>query len=157
MFSPRSMKNFSKDLFNRRNLRNAENTDDFDYNCAGFALGTFSWYCPSYSDDTWGLFYDWSMEYMTKLTEECVDIMLEDFSDLRVVQDMTQVQANEYAIAFRLSSDGDFHYVRQLYKDLWLHKPGVTSIQAMREYDVFNSDWNERYNGPIVLFAKKRL
>lgn len=35
------------DPFNKRGLRNIRNTDKADYNCGGYALGTFSWYLPS--------------------------------------------------------------------------------------------------------------
>ena len=31
---------------NSNHLRNINNTDKFDYNCGGYALGTFSWYTP---------------------------------------------------------------------------------------------------------------
>ena len=43
MFSPDSQELFP-DLFNRNGERNAFNTDQWYYNCGGYALGTFSWY-----------------------------------------------------------------------------------------------------------------
>lgn len=154
MFSSRSMKNFHKDLFNRHNLRNASNTDQFEYNCAGFALGTFSWYCPSHTGDVWG-WRDWDMDYMEELTKECVEIMLNDFADLRVIADMNELGVGEYAIAFRVSSDGDFHYIRQMFYGTWKHKTGCGNIYEMNQEEVFTAEWCGRYDGPIVLFAKK--
>lgn len=35
------------DPLNMRGSRNIRNTDKADYNCGGYALGTFSWYLPS--------------------------------------------------------------------------------------------------------------
>lgn len=157
MFSNRSMKNFRADPFNLRNARNASNTSRFDYNCAGFALDTYSWYCPSHTEYAWGWLEEWSIEYMELLTKQCVQIMLYDFADLRIIEDVSQVRADEYAIAFRVSSDGDFHYMKQIRKALWRHKCGAGTIQMIHQNKVFTTDWCDgRYNGPLVLFAKKR-
>lgn len=35
-----------EDEFNLSNKRNVRNTPRRTYNCGGFALGCFSWYCP---------------------------------------------------------------------------------------------------------------
>ena len=34
------------DFFNIKRTRNEENTDIEYYNCGGYALETYSWYCP---------------------------------------------------------------------------------------------------------------
>lgn len=155
MFSPRSMENFYKDLFNHNNARNAENTDQFDYNCAGFALGTFSWYLPTRTNGMWGSWFE-NDEEIAKLTQECVQVMLEDFADLRVIADMSELGIGEYAIAFRLSADGDFHYIKQVFYGDWKHKTGIGNIYEISQEEVFTTEWcGGRYNGPIVLFAKK--
>ena len=156
MFSSRSMEHFKKDLFNRFRERNADNTSHWDYNCGGYALGTYSWYLPSYDDECWGIFQNYSEERVAEITEEAVEVMLRDFTDLRLITDLRQVQWNEYAIAFRVSSDGDFHYCKQESKKRWTHKRGNTQICRISEKYIFGSVWYGRYNGPIILFAKKR-
>jgi len=155
MFSWRSVRDFSEDLFNTNNLRNEDNTYMSDYNCGGYALGTFSWYCPSEDEDAWGMFEHRSQEEMEVLTAECVAVMLDDFKDLRLIESMDDLRKGEYAIAFRVSSDGDFHYVKQFYGKWWRHKRGSGQIFRMSEADVFNTIWCGRYDGPLVLFAKK--
>lgn len=36
----------SEDKFNSFRTRNQKNTLDGDYNCGGYALGTFNWFLP---------------------------------------------------------------------------------------------------------------
>lgn len=154
MFSGASRRRFGYDLFNHQKTRNATNTDQYDYNCAGFALGTFSWYCPSYDEDTWGYFEEWSWEFMQEVTQLAVNKMLRDFANLRLIHSMREIRPDEYAVAFRVSSDGDFHYVRQIEGDVWQHKPGGGYIRFMEETEVFSEGWcNDRYDGPLILFA----
>ena len=154
MFSRASHKYYGKDLFNTQKVRNAANTEDWEYNCAGFALGTFSWYCPSYDEDAWGWFEDWSWGFMEEVTQMAVNKMLRDFANLRLIRSMREVRPYEYAVAFRVSSDGDFHYVRQIEGNVWQHKPGGGHIRFMEETEVFSDGWcNDRYDGPLVLFA----
>lgn len=153
MFSRASEKSFKKDLFNKRRERNADNTDLHDYNCAGFALSTFSWYCPSYDEDAWGFLEDWSWATMKQVTQMAVNKMLNDFENLRLIHQMHELLENEYAVAFRVSSDGDFHYIRQINGEHWEHKCGGSFIRAISEAEVFTTNWCDRYDGPIILFA----
>lgn len=158
MFSNLSMENFASDLFNLNRNRNEKNTSQWDYNCGGYALGTFSWYLPNDEDDRdkfWG-WQDHSYEEMEAITLTCVEWMLNDFNDLRIIQQLNEVRHDEYAIAFRVSSDGDFHYIRQDKFRTWTHKCGSSHIRTITRWEVFHTEWNDRYNGPIVLFAKKR-
>ena len=155
MFSERSKDKFGADLYNLNRTRNPLNTSHWDYNCGGYALGTISWYLPS-RDFVWGFWEEWTDETIQELIKEAVRVMLEDFADLRVIQRLGEVRHDEYAIAFRISSDGDFHYIRQGKARTWTHKCGGGSIRTMTRWEVFNTDWNNRYDGPIVLFAKKR-
>lgn len=39
------------DPFNFLRNRNVRNTEKITYNCGGYALGTFSWYCPHRRED----------------------------------------------------------------------------------------------------------
>lgn len=144
------------DPFNHKGYRNGKNTSTFGYNCGGFALGTYSWYCPSYNDYCWGDELDeWEM---ADLLEECVNKMLEDFPDLRVIEDLCEVENDEYVILFRLSSDGDFHYVVQGTGRLWWHKPGNQKVRSIpRDYalDEYTA-WGGRYDSETIILAKKK-
>lgn len=159
MFSSRSQRLFGDDLFNSNRERNADNTDELDYNCGGYALGTFSWYLPSHL--TYSHWENWfgdeiDEDDLEAITDLAVEAMLEDFADLRLIDRLDEVRHDEYAIAFRVSSDGDFHYIKQGRSRFWTHKCGASRIFTMTRWEVFNTEWCHRYDGPIVLFAKKR-
>ncbi len=157
MFSPASYDHYGHDLYNRNGLRNVRNTVRHTYNCGGYALGTFSWYLP-YESDRYGFVWGnhLTAKRMSEITDKCVEFMLHDFADLRVIESVADLQKGEYAIAFRLSSDGDFHYIKRNRMGLWTHKRGASSnIWVMPKDMVLNSVWCNRYNGKIVLLAKK--
>lgn len=154
MFSDRSVVRFGEDLFNLSNHRNIKNTPKSWYNCAGYALGTFSWYLPSDNDDLWGDFVE-KADY-AKITAIAVEKMLKDFPTLRVIQSENETKKDEYCIAFRISSDGDFHYAKKGKNNIWYHKQGAWSwIDTMTAKQLYSKKWGCRYDGPLVLFAKK--
>ena len=77
-----------EDFFNWRGLRNEDNTDRWDYNCAGFALGTFSWYEPEFFNDEGCYLCDDLAEegfsigdIQSTLCNGCVDSILKDFGE----------------------------------------------------------------------------
>lgn len=155
--------NYSKllnnsDLFNFQHKRNISNTERHLYNCAGYALGTFSWYCPNEEDwEYWGSLDDWDDMTMLMKTSETVQFMLKDFAGrLRLIGSVEEVNDNEYAIAYRLSRDGDFHFMKKMANG-WHHKRGNTDrIYVESEDYVLREIWCDRYNGPIVLMAMRR-
>ena len=139
------------DEFNHNRNRNVKNTPKGSYNCGGFALGTFSWYMPQYN--TWA-------ECETEAnyrTYHCIRTMLEEFSDLRIIPHISCLAPDEYAIAFRISSDGDFHYLKRGRNGIWYSKLGSQEkITKHTDEYVFEEHWCDgRYGGPLVLFAKK--
>lgn len=151
---------FSTDFdnnFNRRKLRNLNNTERQLFNCAGYALGTFSWYCPHENRE--GNYYSYAYddrETAWRKTMQAVIQMLQDFNNLRVIQEVSELKKGEYAIAFRIAADGDFHYVRRTRFGLWYHKKGATKkIWRMPKSEVFSDCWCSRYRGPMILFAMK--
>ena len=148
----------NSDLFNFQHKRNISNTEKHLYNCAGYALETFSWYCPNEEDwEYWGHDEDLSDAEMFAKTFETVKFMLKDFKGrLRLIGSVDEVQENEYAIAYRISSDDDFHFMKKM-KNGWHHKRGRTDrIYVESEDYVLNEIWCDRYNGPIVLMAMRR-
>lgn len=101
------------------NLSNKRNTPRRTYNCGGFALGCFSWYCPR--EDFFQYAFNDYAEALAK-TLYSMKCMLADFADLRVISSLDEVEENEYPILFRHSSDGDFHYVKRGQNGVWYHK-----------------------------------
>ncbi len=144
---------YNDDLFNLNHNRTIKNTPRSMFNCGGYALNTFSWYQPGEDCNMW---YYYDSSNMEDYTDYCIDVMLEDFDDLRVINDLSEIRSNEYAIAFRLSSNGDFHYIKRDKTHHWRHKRGCcATIMTMTEYEVLNTFWCGIYDGPLVLFAKK--
>jgi hypothetical protein len=141
---------------NSDGARKNRNTDAMYFNCGGFALGTYTWYLPitqwAYDNE---LFDRWeNLRY-------CIGVMLAEFKGrLRKIEELSELRENEYAIAFRLSSDGDFHYRKRVKDNLWAEKNGYDVGIRLHEGDdeVLNDCemWNGRYDGEIVLFAMKR-
>lgn len=139
--------------------RTVRSTPKRAYNCAGYALECFSWYCPKADDDCpMGYFNFNDEDEAIEKTEAAVQVMLEDFPTLRRVANLADVRSNEYAIMFRLSSDGDFHYLKRDSVGHWRHKMGNSQhIDTIKVADIFRpwGFWG-RYDGPIVIFAKQR-
>lgn len=162
-----------KDPYNSRNERNQYNTSIDDYNCAGFALRTYSWYCPNHfplRDMFEMLFEEGCVDFGTatdRVTDVLVNTMLKDFSGrLRVVQRVEEVRANEELIAFRVAAnydeidydpdyaDYDFHY--RVFRDQrWQEKNGDSDIHSCESplgHEYWDAGWII-YNGPMVLLA----
>lgn len=141
--------------FNIGNVRNINNTRKRSYNCAGYALGTYSWYCPRHNASS-------SRAYSFKRSSTdkrhlaiSVKTMLADFPDMRVITSISELMPDEYAIAFRHSSDGDFHFAKRGRNGVWYNKAGGSHWIGILRKEYLNGIWNGRYNGEIVLFAKK--
>ncbi len=159
VYGPRYMGGvIPNDSLNLQNYRNVRNTPKSAYNCAGYALETFSWYQPDPENcDPWG--WRFTSKEMKEVTEECIEQMLKDFPDLRVISNLSDLAPTERAIAFRVSSDGDFHYMKLARNGQWYHKMGNSPIiDRCSTNEVLNPNkkWICRYDGPIVLFAKTR-
>lgn len=145
MFNSYSEKEYGEDCFNHKHERNIRNTDKFSYNCAGYALETFSWYIPLTSGKNKSYYYN-----------TMIQAMLKDFPDLRIIKKISDLQFDEYAIAFR-TSDYDLHFIKRARNGHWFHKMGWESkIRTMKEKEVFGKEWMDgNYNSEITLFAKK--
>lgn len=141
----------TNDPFNLNNTRNALNTETRDYNCAGFALGTFSWYCPDEEEhnERWTL-----RRRIRKYRANAIQKMLDEFPNLRLIKKVDECANNEYVIAFRLA-DNDFHYIKRGLDNVWYHKRGICSIERISQEEVFGKTWYDRYKGKITLFAMR--
>lgn len=146
------------DPHNTRHYRNIGNISRRQFNCAGYALGCFSWYCPhTEEDDMWSdKIYAYRTRDLEARTRARVQQILCDFPDLREISNPDETAEDEFAIAFRLSTDGDFHFIWRDNRNHWWQKMGALSeLYQIRKSEVFSSLWGIRYNGPIVFFARK--
>ena len=119
----------NKDALNRQGHRNTANTDIDDYNCAGYALSTYSWYCPY---DKW-----WARRFETKIKclkgykkifmHHAIETMLKDFPTLRRIHLPDEATPNERVIALRLA-DHDFHFMYRGLNKVWYQKMGGTEL-----------------------------
>lgn len=137
------------DPFNETGKRSTKNVDKYDYNCGGYALGTFNWwgfYCLRFSGE--------------RNLEDCVEELLEVFPDkLRIITSPKECKSNEYVIAFRMS-DVDFHFLKLSKNGRWYHKRGAfPKIEIFPKKDLFNKIWKNGsyyYDSEIVFFAMRR-
>lgn len=150
-----------RDARNEQGLRNEENTWIGHYNCGGYALRTFSWYCPCEDKENDGNYFIANNEEELELiTQKCIKKMLKDFSGLRVIGNLKELEKNEYAIAFRIGGEyDDFHYCVRKTNGHWYQKCGACPIEKVSKNYVFNEIWQDpfrinRYIGRVVLLAK---
>lgn len=129
---------------NSKRGRNIRNSNRDHYNCAGYALDCFSWYCP----------FD---DLETDL-EKNVQKILKDFPNTRVISSEKDLLPNEHMIAFRLSSE-DFHFMKRARNGVWYQKIGrCNPIFTVPKDVVYGKIWNPHrldggYRGEIVFFA----
>lgn len=152
------------EFFNKNHKRNVNNTYLLSYNCGGYALNTFSWYCP-HANSIGRQYRSATKQDMLDITDNAVEFMLKEFNDLRVITDLKELQPNEYAIAFRIGGvrgENDFHFMKRGKNGKWYHKPGGLAIQFIKKEKVFADKWVSTtwagtctYRGKLVLFAKK--
>lgn len=161
------------DGLNIENRRNIKNTNKRTYNCGGYALGTYSWYCP-YRDeleDYFTLFDDMYSEIededrdmiYDRITRIAVRTMLEDFAHrhIRVISEVTDRKENETVVAFRHDLT-DFHYLKMGANGVWYSKMGgsnyITTYKAEEVLDN-SSGWDmghHLYDSKIILLALER-
>ena len=134
------------DPFNIAKERNTMNTDREEYNCGGYALGCYSWYCP--------------FGYQVTDFEENVNQILKDFSNVRRIENSQDLLPDEYMVAFRLSPS-DFHFMKRAKNGTWREKRGSQSeIRIVPKSVVFGEVWSPHrfdngYRGEIAFFAVK--
>ena len=134
------------DPFNIAKERNTKNTNREEYNCGGYALGCYSWYCP--------------FAHQVRDFEKNVNQILKDFPNVRLINNTQDLMPNEYMIAFRLSQD-DFHFMKRSKNGVWREKRGSQfEIRVVPKSIVFGEVWSPHrydngYRGEIAFFAVK--
>lgn len=152
---------FEEDLLNENGSRNEKNTKKDLYNCGGYALGIFNWYCPHDEDDIDNFFGPFPRADMTveEKLEFTLNYMLSEFKDLRVIKGIEELEQDEYAIAYKIGYH-DFHFAKRLDDGTWLHKPGGLGIRKMEKEELMSDVWvsgSTQYDSRTVFLAKKKL
>lgn len=140
----------------KTNLQKAieRNGDYWEYNCGGFALGTFNWFLPhsfmSYRSylRTIGGYEE------TKVLAATIPEILKVSDTIRRIDSMDELKQDEYAIAYRVCSD-DFHF-RLCYNGEWYEKMGDGNIHKISAHTIFTDCWFGGYDSAVVLFAEKK-
>lgn len=121
-----------------------------DYNCGGYALGAFNWV----NIDSLLFFYSTKEELIAKATKEAVKELLQRFDYIRVVDKKAEITKEEFLIYFRISHDGDFHFLKEKHNGKIYHKMGSLPVCKFHG-NPYEKRWSNvnNYCGPIVLFA----
>lgn len=151
---------YTQDWRNKSKKRTIRNVYRRDFNCAGYALDTQNWYCPYETD--WRGEELFSYFRCSSITEEerlmeVVNNMLSDFkNELRIINDFSELQEDEYAILFKCGHN-DFHYVKRGKNGHFFHKRGSGwYIERMSKEEALGDTWcNGQYYSRTVIFAKK--
>lgn len=165
-----------RDYLNRERKRNQDNTSLQEYNCGGYALGTYSWYLPYYDFETreeqvTDLISRGFNEYQIYRQLLSLDTkqMLSDFKErLRVIKNESDLLDTETLIAYRIFvefnfyngklfyEDSDFHF-RVKRGDRWFEKNGDDLIHTVEDMSLF-VPWIAQcgeYDSEVVLLALK--
>lgn len=152
----------NNDPMNQKKKRNIKNTPKYLYNCGGYALNCFSWYIPTSEEEAIPTtFCAETDQDIKEITQKCVNYMLNEISTLRVYNGKNpltvKLNSDEYLIAFRISSGGDFHFLKRASNNHWFHKRGgsyyIDTIKTSKIFD--NWDFSYNYDGPIVFLINK--
>ena len=145
-----------QDPYNTLGKRHWNNCNSGQVNCAGYALGTFSWWQPAKC-------IDWSCLYSGVRTargrkshlENFVKCLLDDVPNLQRISSIDEAPKGVEVIACRVG-DYDFHFIRRARNGHWLHKRGgLPRIHTMTVTEVFSDNWCDgKYYGEIALFIK---
>lgn len=142
------------DPFNNNKKRNIKNTPKHEYNCAGYALETYSWYCP-FDKET---IIEGNEENLVQLEKLATRILVRDFNLILIPQyDIRNknYDLNQYnVIAFRFSNN-DFHFWKLGKNMRWYEKMGRSSVIDSHSYNEVWENWGS-YQRQIYFYLQKR-
>ena len=133
-----------------------------DFNCQGFAFGTYEWDYP----------YDQAYRNVMFTANEDDDYFINEYlnitvnwlldyycNQLRLIDNVKDAKEDEEVIAYRVGAT-DFHFMKRKSNGKWYHKPGANSIRVAKQKEVFSKVWinasGTKYTSDIVLFAFKK-
>lgn len=131
----------------------------WDYNCMGFAIGTYEWE-DLYSFESTDCEEDISVR--TDICYECayeLEMLWQQdsrYPKMRIVQSEEELADNEYLIAMRIAAE-DFHFMRKMDDGRWFEKCGPNILRECTD-TIYNDVWyslmniNE-YDSDIIFLA----
>lgn len=163
------VQSITDDPFNTTGCRVLETLDDKTYNCAGFALSTYSWYLPCDSESYFSAMYALRrMVDLQEILDTCVSTILNELPDrVRLIEspDDNLLNQDEYMVAFSLGYDlfkldkqphnFSFHF-RRKEAGTWFEKRGSKPLQYVLGDPL--KDWDGAVFSPVlepVYFACK--
>ena len=152
--------NIIHDPLNLQEKRNIRNTCKFDYNCAGYAFRTFSWYRIGTNDDENEeiMGYASKGDYETALALS-IDSILNELTGWEEVP-IELIQQREFSpltheIVLMRFCEFDYHFLRLGRNWNWYDKMGHSSYINRRSFNNgFDKIWNGRYDSPIIAFVR---
>lgn len=125
---------------------------DYEYNCMGFAIGTYEWEDLEdfeYTDDLEAEDED-AISLRSSICYECALKMVllsqyvENYPRMRVLDNrFEKLSDNEYMIAMKVSED-DYHFRRKMDDGKWYEKCGNGPIRECTD-TVYDDDWWSLY------------
>lgn len=122
-----------------------------EYNCGGFALGTYKWERPF--PTSWE-----TQKYFPFRFEKGIYILANSLRErfpVRIVTSFHYISSNEYPVLFRVGAR-DFHFMRyNSLMDNWIHKMGNSSYIEVYN-NPFKETWLHRYDSQLIRLAVKK-
>lgn len=149
------------DPFNKRGSRNIRNTDKADYNCGGYALGTFSWYLPSRTrkeySDIMGYADIGDMDVALTLASEAIVNELPGWTTVPFALVMERKYSPKaYEVVAMRFCYYDFHFWKLGRNWNWYDKMGCREQINRHAFNDARNVWNDRYDSPVVCFIRAR-
>ena len=149
------------DPLNKRGSRNIRNTDKADYNCGGYALGTFSWYLPSRTrkeyTDIMGHADIGDMDTALTLASEAIVNELPGWSIVPFTLVMERKYSpKDYEVVAMRFCYYDFHFWKLGRNWNWYDKMGCCGRINRHAFNAVRNVWNDRYDSPVVCFIRAR-
>ena len=149
------------DPLNMLGSRNIRNTDKADYNCGGYALGTFSQYLPSRTreeyTDIMGHADIGDMDIALTLASEAIVNELPGWSTVPFALVMERKYSpKDYEIVAMRFCYYDFHFWKLGRNWNWYDKMGGCRQIDRHAFNDVRYKWNGRYDSPVVCFIRAR-
>ena len=149
------------DPLNMRGSRNIRNTDKADYNCGGYALGTFSWYLPSCTREEYTDIMRHAdigdMDTALTLASEAIVNELPGWSVVPLALVMARKYSpKDYEIVALRFCYYDFHFWKLGRNWNWYDKMGGCRQIDRHAFNDVRYKWNDRYDSPVVCFIRAR-
>lgn len=149
------------DPLNKRGSRNIRNTDKADYNCGGYALGTFSWYLPSRTKEEYSDIMGYAdigdMDTALTLASEAIVNELPGWSIVPFALVMERKYSPKaYEIVAMRFCYYDFHFWKLGRNWNWYDKMGCRGQINRHAFNDARNVWNDRYDSSVVCFIRAR-